>query len=119
MNIVPEELIQSFNFAELQRLGKTEEYLKDDERLYRELSQLKPNGWYRHHRLVKRFWSFVTTIGECWVWNGLLRSGYGSFGGIAAHRWLWKYILKRDAPAGMHLHHKCRNKRCIADLKSL
>jgi formate-dependent nitrite reductase cytochrome c552 subunit len=55
---------------------------------------------------------------RCWDWSrGKTGRGYGAFylgkKQIRAHRFMWIHILQREAPKGMHLHHKCGNHACV------
>jgi hypothetical protein len=57
----------------------------------------------------------------CWHWTGHIdRWGYGTSGRVPgtksrpehAHRRAWRLFVG-EVPRGLHLHHKCRNKRCV------
>lgn len=69
---------------------------------------------------AERFWPKVDTSGPCWEWTGAtVRGGYGTFrrGGSgspmdSAHRVSWE-LLVGPIPAGLHLDHLCRNRRCV------
>lgn len=60
----------------------------------------------------------VTT--RCWVWTASLtvRGGYGQFkpagpaGMTSAYRWAYERFVG-PIPAGLHLDHLCRNRRCV------
>lgn len=56
-------------------------------------------------------------ITPCWVWQRTVtKTGYGGTyrngKTIAAHKALWE-DRHGPVPAGMHLHHLCRNKACV------
>lgn len=74
----------------------------------------------RSARTVETFWPQVSkgAPGQCWEWTGVLNAGgYGQFyckalGTSLAHR--ASYILAKGAiPAGLHIDHLCRNRRCV------
>jgi len=72
--------------------------------------------------VLKRFWAKVDkegpihpVCGQCWIWTGSTRNGYGQFrkGSMAyAHRASWK-IHKGPIPEGLCVCHKCDNKKCV------
>lgn len=60
-----------------------------------------------------RFWSKVNKTDSCWLWTGAITGhGYGNFylkgRYIHAHR-----FLLGSVPAGLHVDHLCRTKRCV------
>ena len=66
-----------------------------------------------------RFLRKVKVVGPigCWEWQGALDvDGYGRFryrynSSGYAHRWAWA-VFRRPLPAGLTVHHACRNTRC-------
>lgn len=62
-----------------------------------------------------RFMSFVE-VGECWLWTGGLRKGYGSFNlrkrSKACHILMLARKLGRELGEGMNALHLCRNRHC-------
>lgn len=72
--------------------------------------------------LLERFAAKVATEGDCAVWTGCLNSaGYGMIGlggrgagNEYAHRlaYMWAHGLD-ELPAGHHVDHLCRNRRCV------
>ena len=76
----------------------------------------KPNGNYKPSA-TERFWSFVDTSGDCWLWTGTHnRAGYGHFkaGGRqhTATRWLWQTWFG-EIPEGLFVLHHCDNPPCV------
>ena len=77
-------------------------------------------GGRRRASLMSSFWSRVSKPnGEdgCWEWTGSRKpSGYGGFAlrgqWEAAHRASWK-IHRGDIPDGLHVLHRCDNRRCV------
>lgn len=66
---------------------------------------------------VDRFWSHVDKSGDCWPWTGRIDgTGYGKvawFGKARlAHRVAYE-VTRGPIPAGMHIDHICRNRRCV------
>lgn len=64
----------------------------------------------------ERFWSKVDKSGECWIWTGGKRNGYGFFNvrptTIGAHR--FAYIeANGPVPEGLVIDHRCRVKLCV------
>lgn len=68
----------------------------------------------------KRFWSKVCREGECWLWTGTIRDGYGRFflsqtqGKEAAHR-VAVILTRGSIPPGRlvcHVRH-CPNRHCV------
>lgn len=57
-------------------------------------------------------------LGPCWEWTGYIqpKTGYGQFGVRSgtrlAHRVAYQFLVG-PIPAGMHLDHLCRNRRCV------
>ena len=83
--------------------------------------------WVRLNRikitLEERFWIKVDkgSDDECWIWNGALILGYGSFAGSKTEGLLCGegrvhricYILhKGEIPEGCPVFHTCGNKEC-------
>lgn len=73
-------------------------------------------------KLAERFLGNVAMDGDCWRWTASTRNGYGQIGvgsrtdgtkrAEYAHR--VAYILdKGPIPPGMHVLHKCDNRRCV------
>jgi len=68
----------------------------------------------------KRFRSFINIDSEtgCWLWQGTLIKGYGSFylperqQSVYAHRWSWE-LLNGPIPRGYELHHDKCDKACV------
>lgn len=73
-----------------------------------------------------RFWSHVNKTETCWLWVGLdgkdrndnsygwFRMGVdGGFKNVNAHTYAWFLATGVLDKPGMHLHHTCRNKRCV------
>jgi hypothetical protein len=68
---------------------------------------------------TQRFWSMTIPSDTrsyngtpCLEWTGPLHAGYGNFGGMSTHRYLWIMILNRS-PRRRELHHLCQNKACV------
>ena len=64
----------------------------------------------------QRFWKFVDKSGDCWIWTGSTRGGYGKIKikgrAISAHR--FSYQLKHGlVPAGLIVCHHCDNGLCV------
>lgn len=65
----------------------------------------------------QRFWSYVDKSGECWMWLGGGRNGYGAFSTRTnnvetshyAHRYAYE-ITKGPIPEGKTLDHLCHNR---------
>lgn len=84
---------------------------------------LAGSGWVKglpkrfiqgHHTTlpVSRGYHANTETG-CWDWIGPLdRYGYGRKGNDKAHRYVYE-LLRGPIPAGMVLHHRCENRRCV------
>ena len=68
----------------------------------------------------ERFWARVDRSGECWLWTGALRNGYGQVTITSgdgprthyAHRIAYE-IARGEIPAGMTIDHLCRNLVCV------
>lgn len=67
--------------------------------------------------------SIVKTEAGCWEWQlALSVDGYGRFTigsytdgsrkQVRAHRWSYEQ-LRGEIPAGLHIDHLCRNRRCV------
>ena len=72
-------------------------------------------------RQITNFWSKIEVPDQpscCWEWIASTRYGYGQFGlgvGVTpyqAHR-LAYFLLIGPIPDGWHLHHLCKNRRCV------
>jgi len=57
--------------------------------------------------------------GDCWLWHGTLRQGYGviGVGGRTgkvwqAHRLMYE-LVRGQVPDGLVLHHECHERRCV------
>ncbi len=71
---------------------------------------------------VERFWKCVDKTpghgpgGDCWVWTGHFRGGYGRFPDRKkrwhAHRFAWT-LANGDIPADHCILHKCDNPPCV------
>lgn len=65
-----------------------------------------------------RFWARVRKSDGCWEWTGYVAdTGYGRFLSVGknyalAHRYSWE-LVNGPIPAGHHVHHKRRNRRCV------
>lgn len=69
----------------------------------------------RNRPLEERFWERVdkNAPNGCWVWvAGKIPAGYGSLGGVRAHRFAYE-LLVGPIPAGLELDHLCRNRACV------
>lgn len=71
----------------------------------------------------ERFWAKVdkhgprwSRHGYCWVWTGVLSSGYGSFRGqnqtVRTHLFAYEQLVG-PVPKGLVLDHLCRNRACV------
>lgn len=74
-----------------------------------------PRGVYPRPSPEERFWSKVD-VGDCWLWAGPLRDGYGRFwldGRFhQAHRWLYEYLVE-PIPSGFQMDHLCKTRSCV------
>lgn len=63
-----------------------------------------------------RFWAKVDKSGDCWLWTGYVKLGYGrvTYGGRTwqAHRLAWE-MEHGPVPTGLELDHLCRRKNCV------
>lgn len=63
------------------------------------------------------FWEQVEPAGDCWIWTGSLRDGYGHVGEVAGVTWSahrFAYInLVGPIPVGERLFHECRDRACV------
>ena len=50
--------------------------------------------------------------GGCWEWRGTLNRGYGSIGGLMAHRIAY-YLAHGLDPGDLLVRHDCDNKPCV------
>jgi hypothetical protein len=73
-------------------------------------------NWNPPRNTPETFWAKVDKSGECWVWTGLLRRGYGSYG-IWGRSWgvhQIAYIIEHGSiPEGLQIDHLCRNRACV------
>lgn len=64
-----------------------------------------------------RFWAKVDKSGECWLWTGATRNGYGHFrmpeGPVYAHRLSLSWALGRPLAPGMEACHRCDVSACV------
>ncbi len=65
-----------------------------------------------------RFWSKVDQSGDCWIWTGTLRKGYGQISNreglpLRAHTVAKILDTREDNPPGMVIDHLCRNRACV------
>jgi hypothetical protein len=62
------------------------------------------------------FWDRVDKTGDCWLWTGNTRRGYGVYwsGGrrYPAHRWSFEQA-NGPIPDGLVIDHMCRVKSCV------
>ena len=66
-------------------------------------------GEMDHDTRAAQFWAKVDRSGgpdACWPWLGRLYGGYGSFGGVGAHRVAYE-LLRGAIPEGRHVDHRC------------
>lgn len=66
---------------------------------------------------VDRFWSKVDTSGECWLWTGTTRKGYGQFHlthslSTGAHRFAYE-LTYGAIPDGLFVCHRCDVPACV------
>jgi hypothetical protein len=73
------------------------------------------NYFRNKDRRDSKFWSQVdktSSSSGCWLWGGLVNdAGYGQVFGTSAHRWAFE--AKHGPLNGRHLHHVCKNPRCV------
>jgi uncharacterized protein YerC len=74
-------------------------------------------GFKLKKRDLIRFWSKIDKGDKCWEWTGSTNiKGYGFFHlkdrNRAAHRIAWM-IRSGDIPKGMHVCHRCDNRKCV------
>lgn len=69
--------------------------------------------------LADRLWAKVDMSGDCWVWTGAKRNGYGVIGRGArgtgneyAHRASYE-LAHGPIPSGLHVLHHCDNRPCV------
>lgn len=58
------------------------------------------------------FASHVHKTDTCWIWNGALHRGYGTFGGKGAHRIAYEEA-HGPIPPGFYVCHHCDNPPCV------
>ena len=65
--------------------------------------------------IIDRFEKFIDKSGECWLWTGCKRKGYGAFRAngetVAAHRFMYELVYG-SIPNNLFVRHKCRGK-CV------
>lgn len=65
---------------------------------------------------MKRFFDKVDKSGDCWIFTGSKRAGYGHLKinkkTVSAHRFSYEYH-KGEVPEGMFVCHKCDNPACV------
>jgi hypothetical protein len=77
-----------------------------------------------HEQYADLFWSKVAKGDGCWEWQAcVLRDGYGGFYPyrisdrtgfkFRAPRFAWELANKANIPAGLHVCHRCDNRRCV------
>ena len=70
---------------------------------------------YRGHRPTQ-LQDLIDASGDCWLWLGNLRSGYGRLNWqgskATAHRLVWE-LLVGPIPDGMTIDHLCRVRSCV------
>jgi hypothetical protein len=64
-----------------------------------------------------RFWGYVDTGGECWLWRaGKFPDGYGAFNinfrTRVAHRVAFEFA-NGPIPPGVNVLHTCQNRACV------
>ena len=65
-----------------------------------------------------RFWRYVDTSGDCWIWTGATNGRYGKIsrgpglGLVGAHRASWE-IHFGPTPDGLWVLHRCDNPPCV------
>ncbi len=63
-----------------------------------------------------RFLVKVKIVGDCLMWTGGRRGGYGRFRVdgriVSAHRWLYEQLVG-TIPAGLVVDHLCRHPACV------
>ena len=69
------------------------------------------------NRLPARFWDKVRLTDTCWTWTASEKNnGYGAYNHKqrtrTAHRVAYLELVG-PVPAGLHLDHLCRNRRCV------
>ena len=58
-------------------------------------------------------WLNIEKISTCWIWKGPLSvDGYGIYKNKRVHRLIYEEFCK-PIPSNLHLHHLCRNRRCV------
>lgn len=66
-----------------------------------------------HAAYEARFNGFVDRYDSgCWEWKGTLSKGYGSIGGLRAHRVAY-YLAYGVDPGHLLIRHDCDNKACV------
>jgi hypothetical protein len=73
------------------------------------------NYFRNKDRRDRKFWSRVdktSSSSGCWLWGGAVDdAGYGRVFGTTAHRWAFE--ATHGPLNGRHLHHVCKNPRCV------
>jgi hypothetical protein len=63
--------------------------------------------------IAERFWPKVNKTASCWLWAAARnRDGYGSLGGVLAHRVSWE-VARGPVPDGALVLHRCDNRPCV------
>ncbi|MFL4478576.1 hypothetical protein ACIPUB_09920 [Paeniglutamicibacter sp. ORCA_105] len=77
-----------------------------------------PDAQYAHD--FKRFSKFVVpggTFGNCWIFTGSTRDGYGQFRDgrrmLQAHRFAYRTVAGLDLSAHLDLDHRCYETLCV------
>lgn len=116
---VPDHFFDVFEAAEIAgvthetirlriKAGDLTEYRVKNRALRVDPSELAAVEWIR-----RPFWSWVIEDeAGCWVWQGRLNKGYGSWSGGLAHRFAYEELVA-EIPDGLDLDHLCRNPPCI------
>src|SRR5712692_6314112 len=65
---------------------------------------------------LQRFWRFVDRTGECWLWTGGTRKGYGRFWAdqksVPAHRYIYERTYG-PLKATQIVCHRCDHPLCV------
>ena len=72
--------------------------------------------WKRKADPLDRLFARVVQSGDCWVYAGALRNGYGALGvdykTVYAHRYAYERMVA-EIPDGLVIDHLCRNRACV------
>lgn len=70
----------------------------------------------RRVAIETRLWAKVRQDGDCWIWTGATKDGYGvvwlNGRNAQAHRVAYE-LLVAAIPDGLQLDHLCRNRACV------